>query len=256
MNYSGLFSCENKVAVVTGGAGLIGSEIVRGLSDFGARVYAADIDGKRAEGLLKDKIGFLHLDISSEESINKAISEVIKDNGRIDIVVNCAYPHTGDWGAKFEDIQLSSWKKNLDSNLGGLFICCRTAAEQMKKQGGGVLINFASIYGVTAPDFSVYKGSDMTMPAAYAAIKGGVIALTRYIATYYGMHNVRANSISPGGILDGQPGSFVERYSRKTPVGRMGKANEVVGAVIYLASDASSYVTGENIMVDGGWTAW
>jgi NAD(P)-dependent dehydrogenase (short-subunit alcohol dehydrogenase family) len=256
MNYKGLFSCENKVALVTGGAGLIGKEIVTGLHEFGAKVYVADIDRDKAEGLTKDKIRFKYLDITSEDSINNAVSEIVKEEGRIDIVVNSAYPQTRDWGAKFEDIKFDSLKENLTSSLGGLFICCRAVAEQMKKQGGGALINIASIYGVTAPDFSIYKGTEMTMPAAYAAIKSGVIALTKYIATYYGMHNVRANSISPGGIYDGQPGPFVERYSQKTPLGRMGKPHEVVGAVIYLASDASSYVTGENLMVDGGWTAW
>ncbi len=256
MDYKGVFSCENKVAIVTGGTGLIGREIARGLHEFGAEVYAADIDRGKTEDILSDKINFLYLDVASEDSVNNGISDVIQAKGRLDILVNCAYPRTGDWGTKFEDIKLDSWKTNLDSHLGGFFICCRTAAEQMKKQRGGVLINLASIYGVTAPDFSVYNGTEMTMPAAYAAIKGGVIALTRYIATYYGMHNVRANSISPGGIYNGQRGPFVERYSQKTPLGRMGKPHEVVGAAIYLASDASSYVTGENLMVDGGWTAW
>lgn len=256
MNYSGLFSCKNKVAVVTGGAGLIGREIAGGLYEFGAEVYAADLAKEKTEGLLNDKIKFLHLDITSEDNINKALSEVMREKGRIDILVNCAYPRTKDWGAKFEDIKFDSWKENLNNHLGGHFICCRTAAEHMKKQGGGTIINLASIYGVTAPDFSIYEGTPMTMPAAYAAIKGGIIALTRYIATYYGKYNVRANAVSPGGIFDGQPASFVERYSRKTPLGRMGRPDEITGAVIYLASDASSYVTGENIMVDGGWTAW
>ena len=256
MSYKGLFSCEDKVALVTGGAGLLGREIVQGLEEFGAHVYAADVDREKAEPLLSENVQYLDFDISSEESVKDGISAVIDAKGKLDILVNCAYPRTDDWGAMFENIKLESWKKNLDTNLGGLFICCRAAAEQMKKQGGGSLINLASIYGVSAPDFSVYKGTEMTMPAAYAAIKGGVIALTRYIATYYGAHNVRANSVSPGGILDRQPRPFVDRYSEKTPLGRMGKAQEVVGAVIYLASDASSYVTGENIMVDGGWTAW
>lgn len=256
MSYKGLFSCENKVAVVTGGGGLIGREIIQGLREFGAFVYAADIDREKAADILDDKIKFLQLDITSEDSVNNAIAEVVRQSGRLDILVNCAYPRTKDWGAKFEDIKFDSWKENVNNHLGGHFLICRSAAEQMKKQGGGSIINLASIYGVTAPDFSIYEGTEMTMPAAYASIKSGIIALTRYIATYYGKCNVRANAVSPGGIFDGQPASFVERYSQKTPLGRMGRPDEIVGAVMYLASDASSYVTGENIMVDGGWTAW
>ncbi|RJQ53087.1 MAG: SDR family oxidoreductase [Nitrospiraceae bacterium] len=256
MNYRDLFSCENKVAVVTGGAGLIGREIALGLYNFGAEVYVADINRANAEGILNEKTGFLQLDITSEDGINRAFSQAIREKGRIDIVVNCAYPRTEDWGEKFENIKFTSWKDNVNNHLGGIFLCCRSAAEQMKKQGGGVIINLASIYGISAPDFSIYEGTDMTMPAAYSAIKGGIITLTKYIAAYYGRHNVRANAISPGGIYDRQPEAFVKKYSAKTPLGRMGAPQEIVGAVIYLASEASSYVTGENLLIDGGWTAW
>src|SRR3989304_8747593 len=147
-------------------------------------------------------------------------------------------------------------KVNVDNHLGGYFVMCKETAMIMKERGGGSMINLASIYGVVAPDFSIYEGTEMTMPVAYASIKAGVIAMTKYIATYFGTHNIRANVISPGGIHDNQAPSFVEKYSRKTPLGRMGKPHEIVGAVIYLASDASSYVTGQNILVDGGWTAW
>ncbi|MEK7333547.1 MAG: SDR family oxidoreductase, partial [Nitrospirota bacterium] len=121
---------------------------------------------------------------------------------------------------------------------------------------GGTIINLASIYGVVAPDFSIYEGTEMTMPVAYSAIKGGIIALTRYIATYYAKYNVRANTVSPGGIFDNQQETFVKRYSDKTPLGRMGSPSEVTGAVVFLASEAASYITGQNLIVDGGWTAW
>lgn len=255
--YKELFSCKGKTAMVTGGAGLIGRGIVKALHEFGAEVYIADIDKNKADELIKDvAVKFVYLDITSDDSIQKALAEVIKKSGKIDILVNCAYPRTNDWGMKFENIPFSSWKTNLDNHLGGYFLCCQKAAEQMKAKGGGAIINLSSIYGVVAPDFSIYEGTEMTMPAAYSAIKGGIISLTRYIATYYGGYNVRANTISPGGIFDNQPKSFVEKYTKKTPLKRMGVPDDIIGAVIFLASDASSYITGQNILIDGGWTAW
>lgn len=254
--YKELFSCKGKTAVVTGGAGLIGSKIVKALHEFGADVYIADIDKNKVDEIIKDvAVKFVYLDITSEDSIQKALTEVIKKSGKIDILVNCAYPRTKDWGVKFENIPFNSWKTNLDNHLGGYFLCCQKAAEQMKVKGGAI-INLSSIYGVVAPDFSIYEGTEMTMPAAYSAIKGGIISLTKYIATYYGGYNVRANTISPGGIFDNQPESFVEKYTKKTPLKRMGAPDDIIGAVIFLASDASSYITGQNILIDGGWTAW
>lgn len=255
MTYKDLFTCKDKIAIVAGGAGLIGREIVKALREFGATVYIADIKKEKTEGESAE-IRYVYLDISSEDSIREAVATVTQNSGRIDILVNSAYPRTGDWNEKFEQVSFDSWKKNVDTHLGGYFLCCQKVAEVMKRQGGGVIINLASIYGSVAPDFSIYEGTEMTMPVAYSMIKGGIIALTRYIATYYGRYNVRANSISPGGIFDNQPHSFIEKYSRKNPLVRMGNPSEVVGAAIYLASGASSYVTGHNLIVDGGWTAW
>ena len=257
MRYKSLFSCENKVAVVTGGAGLLGSEMVKALVEFGATVYIADIDENKMMKISEGTgIRYVPMDIASEDSIHKAFEQVVSEHGRIDCLVNSAYPRTKDWGEKIERVKFSSWKQNVDSHLGGYFICCRKAAEQMKRQGGGAIINLASIYGVVAPDFSIYEGTEMTMPAAYSAIKGGIIALTKYIATYYSKYNVRANVISPGGIFDSQEESFVKKYSERTPLGRMGTPFDVAGAVVFLASDASSYITGHNLIIDGGWTAW
>ncbi len=255
--YKDLFRLDNKTALVIGGAGLIGREIVKGLRDFGATVYLTDVTRDKAADLIDDSaVRYLALDVTSADSIAAAIKTMISLSGRIDIMVNSAYPRTPDWGLKFEKIAFDSWRTNVDSQLGGYFLCCQAVAEQMKKQGGGSIINLGSIYGVTAPDFSIYEGTEMTMPAAYAVVKGGGIALTNYLATYYAKHKVRANTVSPGGIFDNQPPSFVEKYSRKTPLGRMGSPEEIVGAIVFLASDAASYVTGQNLMVDGGWTAW
>jgi NAD(P)-dependent dehydrogenase (short-subunit alcohol dehydrogenase family) len=254
--YANIFSCENKTAIVTGGSGLIGREIVQGLSQYGASVYIADQNEATAQKLVNRNIKFLYLDITSKSSVQEAVQTVLRNSGKIDILVNCAYPRTGDWSTKFENVNYDSWKQNVDQHLGGYFIMCREAAMIMKEHSGGSIINLASIYGIVAPDFSIYEGTEMTMPVAYASIKAGIIALTKYIATYFGHYNIRANTISPGGIYDNQASSFVDRYSQKTPLGRMGAASDIVGAVIYLASDASSFVTGHNLTVDGGWTAW
>ena len=254
--YRNLFSCKDKVALVTGGLGLIGKEIVRGLNDFGASVCIADINEHPMKGLKNPTaVNFQNLDITSEDSIRQTLEAVIRQYKKIDILVNCAYPRTGDWGARCEDVSFDSWKMNVNSHLGGYFLCCQKVAEQMKLQGGGSIINFASIYGIVAPDFSIYEGTPMTMPVAYSAIKGGVIAFSKYMASYYAKHNIRVNCVSPGGIFDKQPDSFVEKYIAKTPLGRMGTPEDIVGAVLYLASDASLYVTGHNLIVDGGWTA-
>ncbi|MBI5789052.1 MAG: SDR family oxidoreductase [Candidatus Schekmanbacteria bacterium] len=252
--YSNIFSCKQKVALVTGGCGLIGKEIVKALNDFGAKVYIGDTDKVKAEELTD--ANYVYLDITSENSIKEAVEQIIQKEHRLDILVNSAYPRTSDWGLKFEKIPFESWKTNMDMHLGGYFLSSRIAAEQMRKQNNGSIINLASIYGINAPDFSVYEGTEMTMPAAYSAIKGGIITLTKYIATYYAKYNVRANTIAPGGIFDHQPEAFVKKYSAKTPLGRMGMPEEIAGAVIFLASEASSYITGQSIVIDGGWTAW
>jgi len=257
ISYKDLFKLTGKTAIVTGGAGLLGKEIVKALSESGAIVYVADTNKQTSKKIKRGKgIKPIYLDITDEDSINNAVSHVISEQGRIDILVNGAYPRTADWGLKFEKVPFTSWKVNVDSHLGGYFICCQKIGEQMKRQGGGAIINISSIYGVVAPDFSIYDNTTMTMPVAYSAIKGGLIALTRYIATYYGNHNVRANSVSPGGIYNKQVKAFVEKYASKTPLGRMGLPHEIAGSIIFLASDASSYITGQNIIVDGGWTAW
>jgi NAD(P)-dependent dehydrogenase (short-subunit alcohol dehydrogenase family) len=256
MNYKSLFDLRNKVVIVVGGAGLIGKEIVKGLSDFGAKVYIVDTNKKAAEKIKAKGVKFIYLDITSEDSIRKALSEVYNETKEIDVLINCAYPRTRDWGLKLEDVTFDSWKDNVNSHLGGYFLCSKVAADLMKKKGKGVIINFASIYGVVAPDFSIYQGTKMTMPVAYSAIKGGIIAFTKYLATYYAKYNIRANVISPGGVFNGQDSVFLKKYAIKTPLNRMADSKDIVGAAIFLSSGASSYITGQNIIVDGGWSAW
>lgn len=253
--YDSLFRLNGKTVMLTGGYGLIGSAMAKALAEYGATVYIADINDGKASGISDSSIKFVPMDITDEAGVESAVHEIHTCSGRIDILINSAYPRTPDWGLKFDRIPLDSWKKNLNDHLGGYFTTCQKVAERMKLDGGGSIINIGSIYGVVAPDFSIYEGTEMTMPAAYSAIKGGIIALTRYIATCYGPYHVRANVISPGGIFDHQPESFVAHYVARTPLGRMGTPKDIAGTAVYLASDASSYITGQNIIVDGGWTA-
>jgi NAD(P)-dependent dehydrogenase (short-subunit alcohol dehydrogenase family) len=257
LNLTNIFSLKGKTAVVTGGAGLIGKTVCLGLAEAGAKVYIADINvetGKKIK--IKNKnLEFIYLDITKLKSIKECIKTILKKHNKIDIWINLAYPRTKDWSDKFEDIKYESWKKNIDMHLNGYFLCCQQIAEHMKRKKKGCIINFGSTYGVVAPNFSIYV-KNQTMPAAYSAIKGGILNLTKYLATYYSKYNIRVNAICPGGIFDNQTEKFVKNYSKKTPLGRMGKPEEIVGPVVFLASDAASYVTGHILMVDGGWTIW
>jgi NAD(P)-dependent dehydrogenase (short-subunit alcohol dehydrogenase family) len=252
------FSLEGKIVVITGGAGLIGKPVSIGLAEAGAKVYIADIDKNTSIKLQKQNknLNWIETDITNLKSVKSCIEKIVKIEKKIDIWINCAYPKTSDWADKFEDIKYESWKKNVDIHLNGYFQCCQQIVKQMKKQKNGSIINFSSIYGVVGPDFSIYNGTNLTMPAAYSAIKGGIITFTKYLATYYAKDGIRANVICPGGIFNNQSKSFVKKYEEKTPMRRMGKPEDMIGPVLFLASEASSYITGHVLMVDGGWTAW
>jgi NAD(P)-dependent dehydrogenase (short-subunit alcohol dehydrogenase family) len=243
-----MFSIKDKVIVITGGNGLLGKTMVSNLREQGAIVVATDIFFQEI-----DENNIL-MDITDEQSVQTGITKIIKKYNRIDGWVNNAYPRTPDWGTKFEHIPLESWRKNVDMHLNGYFLCCQLVLEQMKNQGFGSLINMSSIYGIVGPDFTVYEGTEMTMPAAYSAIKGGVNNLTRYLASYYGAYQIRVNTVSPGGIFDNQPETFVNNYNKKVPMKRMGSPKDIVSAVFFLLADDSSYITGHNLVIDGGWS--
>lgn len=262
MKYKELFDLKNRVAVVTGGAGLIGKEFTRVLAENGAVSVIADTDkkdGKQVEEVLRSedlKVFFRCADIGKLETIIELIKYIDKKWGRIDIWINNAYPRTSDWGMPIKKTSIDSWRKNIDMHMNGYCLCSRAAAEYMKKNGiKGTIINISSIYGVVGPTFSIYEDTMMTIPPAYSAIKGGVISFTKYLACYYGKYGIRINCISPGGIYDNQSKKFVKNYERNTPLGRMAQKEDIVGALLYLASDASIYVTGHNLIVDGGWVA-
>lgn len=251
---------DGKTAVVTGGGGLLGSEVVTALAQSGAHVIIADINEERKLAIVSKlkKAGLsaesYDFDISDIENLEKNIDSLFKKMFYIDIWVNSAYARTADWGAKVEDIKVDSWRKNVDMQMNSYALSSKYVAEHMKTKGGSI-INLGSIYGIVGPDFSVYDNTDLTMPMAYSVIKGGVTNLTRYLASYFGKYNVRVNIVCPGGVLDNQNPVFVENYARKVPLGRLAKPEDVAGAVLFLASDAASYITGSTIMVDGGWTA-
>ena len=169
--------------------------------------------------------------------------------------MNNAYPRTNDWGNKFEDIEFISWQKNIDWQLNSHFYFMQKVSKHMIDKKYGSIVNIASIYGIVGPDFTVYEGTDMTMPAAYSVIKGGLINFTRYLASYLGSKKVRVNCVSPGGIFDNQNPIFIDNYIKKVPMKRMGLPKDISPTVAFLLSDESSYITGQNIAIDGGLTS-
>src|SRR5690554_2723706 len=247
--YEGL---KDKVIILTGAGGLIGRESLKHLVKNGARVIAVDVNRFESDAEL-----FLTNDITEPVEIDNLLKMVITKFGRIDGLVNLAYPRTKDWGAKFEDISYDSWSKNVDMQLSAVFYICQKVIDIMKNQNAGSIVNIASIYGVVGNDFTLYEEYGGTSPAAYAAIKGGVINFSRYLASYYGKYNIRVNCVSPGGIFDekNQHPSFIKRYSDKSPLKRLGYPEEIAPAITFLLSDEASFITGHNLMVDGGWTA-
>lgn len=241
---------KNKIIIVTGGSGLIGKEIIADIRRKGGTTINADIcvETDIQNGLLK-------IDVTNDNSIEFGIQTVVSHFGRIDGLVNNAYPRTSDWGAKFEAIDPDSWRRNVDIQMNSYFVFCQKALKQMAVQKCGSIVNIASIYGVVGNDFTLYEEFGGTSPAAYSAIKGGIINLTRYLSSYYGRKGIRVNCVSPGGIFDNQHPSFIARYEAKVPMGRLGNPDDIAPAVSFLLSDEAKYITGHNLIVDGGWTA-
>lgn len=251
-NYLQKFSLQGKNVFVTGGSGLIGHEVTKALSDAGGKVVVLDIAKPKTK--IKNA-KFETFDVTNLAKINKNIDSLVNKYTRLDVWINAAYPRTQDWGSKVEDLSLESWQQNIDMHLNSYSWLSRKVCLVMKKQKGGSLINFGSIYGVVGNDFTVYEGTNLTSPMGYAAIKGGIVNLGRYLASYFGKYNIRVNTICPGGVFDNQNKQFVTNYSKKTPLKRMATPEEVASATLFLASDAASYITGTTLMVDGGWTA-
>jgi len=257
------FDLTGKVVVITGGAGLIGKAYVEACALYGARVFLVDIDEKGAKKVVtsvKKKTKNLNVfyqkcSIVDKKDISKLIDIVLARFGMIDALVNDAYPRNKNYGRKYEDVTYEDFIENLGLHMGGYFLMSHEVSKVMMKQKSGVIVNMGSHYGFVAPRFEIYEGTEMTMPVEYSAIKGGVINFTKYLASYLGKYNIRVNSISPGGVFNNQPKSFVKRYEQRVLLGkRMANVEDLAGVLVFLLSDASRYMTGQNIVVDGGWT--
>lgn len=286
-----LFDLTGRVAVVTGGAGFLGSEFCQTLVGAGADVVVADINRDPAVQLAESlnsqyqheefapRAVPIQVDISSQSSVHELFNTTIERFGHVDILVNAAAidpkfdPRSlGDPGSsqasgeldhpmsvKFEDYPLELWQQALDINLTGVFLCCQAAGNLMVSHAGGVMINISSIYGLVGPDQRIYQSSgspERFKPAYYSTTKAGVLGLTRYLAAYYAGKNIRVNALTPGGVYHEHDKEFLEAYSSRTLLGRMAEKDELNGALLFLASDASKYMTGGNLVIDGGWTAW
>jgi NAD(P)-dependent dehydrogenase (short-subunit alcohol dehydrogenase family) len=261
-----LLRLDGRTAVVTGGAGHIGKAACAVFSELGARVVVVDVDqaacDARAEWLRSEWRGEaigVGVDLASRESAALVVDATIAAFGGIDILVhNAAFTGASalaGYAVPLEQQTLEAWDAAMEVNLTAAFHLTQHARPALEKSGRGSIVHVSSIYGVVGPNMSLYEGTSMGNPAAYAATKGALVQLTRYMATVLAP-KIRVNSVSPGGIARGQPSTFVERYCRLTPMQRMGTEEDLKGAFAYLASDLSAYVTGQNIAVDGGWTSW
>jgi NAD(P)-dependent dehydrogenase (short-subunit alcohol dehydrogenase family) len=264
------FELNQRVAVVTGATGLIGRHHCMALSEAGAHVVCADLDFGKCEDLAKTlptkSIG-LKLDVTQEESVKSGLQAVLKSLGRVDILINNAAindmfenPTVALERSRFEHYPVEMFRKMMDVNVTGMFLCSQIFGSEMARSKKGSIINISSTYGIVGPNQSLYIKPDgkhaMFKSAAYPASKGAVIAFTRFLAAYWGDQGVRVNTLSPGGVENSQDEFFVKKYSERTPLARMAEPTDYRGAVVFLASDASSYMTGANLVVDGGFTVW
>jgi NAD(P)-dependent dehydrogenase (short-subunit alcohol dehydrogenase family) len=256
-------TCNDRVVIITGGSGLLGTAFSTACAGAGYSVVIADINndaGNRTASDIKKKTGntdvkYKHCDITSGTSVKELINFCKDEFGTISALVNNAYPRNKNYGRRFEDVTYEDFCDNVCMHMGGYFNITTGVAREMMAQKSGNIINMGSIYGFAAPRFEIYDGTSMTMPVEYAAIKGGIINLTKYLASYLGKYNIRVNAISPGGIEDRQPESFIKEYSSHVFFGgRMAQPDDITGVLLFLLSDESRYITGQNIIVDGGWT--
>ena len=261
---SDAFRLDGKVVVLTGAAGIIGSEVTRNFLAAGARVFAIDRDAAVLEqklGAQGDTLVHCVADVSNAESLQSARALLESKWGGADALLNNAATKSENFFEPFETFPLADWNEVMNVNLTGAMLCAQAFGAGMAERGRGSIVNTLSIYGIVAPDQRIYEGSQyegraINTPAIYSASKAGLWGLTRYLASYWGAKGVRVNAITPGGVFSGQNETFVANYSSRAPLGRMAQADDMANAMRFLVSDASKYMTGHNLVVDGGWTAW
>jgi NAD(P)-dependent dehydrogenase (short-subunit alcohol dehydrogenase family) len=263
-----LFDLSEKVTVLFGGSGILGTQFAKALSDHGAIVISCDL--KNPE--IQDKrIQYIEMNAAEPKEVEKVAQQLIDEYRRIDVLINSVTAKGSDFYLPFDEVSLEGWEIGLKGNLSVPFITCQKFIKQMCKQKSGSIINISSVYGLVGNDQRIYEGSNLHeiyvndspdieriySHGVYNAAKAGLNNFTRYLAAYYGGNNIRVNCISPGGVAyPKENDTFLKKYSEKVPLGRKANADEMNGAVVYLASDASSYVTGHNLVVDGGYTCW
>ena len=253
---------RDKVVLITGGAGLLGQEFVLSVVEHGGTAIIADVNLETAKQIaerikIESGLQTVHaicVDINSKSSLIEAIESLDRDFGRIDALVNNAYPRNKNYGRHFYDVEYSDFCENVNINLGGYFLASQQLSKYFKVQGYGNIINVSSIYGVVAPQFEIYNQTEMTVPVEYAAIKSGLLHLTKYMSKYFKDMDIRVNAISPGGIFDNQPDAFIKAYREKCLNKGMLNKEDISGTLIYLLSDLSRYVNGQNIIVDDGFS--
>jgi len=265
---------DGRTIILTGAAGLLGRQYARALATEGAHVVLADLeasgvvafaDSLAAEG---HHVTAVPTDVTDESSVARLVTTASSNTGRIDGLVNNAAinpafdkAHSGTHGVSFEDFPTGMWQAALAVNLTGPFLCARAVTPYMRAQRAGVIVNVSSTYGLVGPDQRLYASDDPTVPPSfkpvtYSVTKSAMVGLTRYLATYFAGTGIRVNTLTPGGVFNDQSPEFVHRYEARTPMGRMAERHEYNAALVFLLSDDSSYMTGSNLVIDGGWTAW
>lgn len=253
---------SGKIVVITGGAGFLGRQFVTAVAEQRGTAVIADINleaADQAKAALCDQLGYdridtIHVDITSPDSLKEMFHSLKERYGRVDALVNNAYPRNKNYGRSFFEVEYQDFCQNLSLHLGGYFLASQQAAAIFMEQGYGSIVNISSIYGVVPPKFEVYAGTSMTMPVEYAAIKSSLLHLTKYMAKFLKGTGIRVNAISPGGILDGQPQSFLVRYKEQCLSKGMLDPQDLKGTLVYLLSDLARYVNGQNIVVDDGFS--
>lgn len=257
---------KDRCVAITGGAGNIGEALAEAVAELGASVAIIDLEEARCQSVatrlasqFQNPVAGLSADLADDDVVRALPEKIVEELGGLDVLVNCAAfvgaSGLPGWVVPFEEQSLETWRRACDVNLTAVFSLTQSAVPFLCKSGRGSIINVSSIYGVYGPDLRLYDGTGMGSPAAYAASKGGVIQFTRWCATVLAP-DIRVNAISPGGVFRNQDQKFVERYEQRTPLGRMATEEDFKGAVCYLASDLSAYVTGQNLCIDGGWGVW